>query len=248
MNILTIVTGASQGIGKACSELLIKGGSSVLGIARNESLLKEIQQQYSNFHYIVADISDDNKIEEIIVWVKNNQFDQINLVNNAGLIEPLKPISELTRDELTKIFNINVISLINLTTKLLPYLKEGRIINLSSGASIKPTSGWSAYCMSKAAINMFSQALALEHPKIFNLALRPGVVDTEMQNEIRTKGVTGMSKVDHEKFNNLKVNNQLLSPYQPGEVIANIILSKKLPWELNGKFISWDSDELKNLV
>jgi NAD(P)-dependent dehydrogenase (short-subunit alcohol dehydrogenase family) len=48
-------------------------------------------------------------------------------------------------------------------------------------------SGWSAYSASKAAINSLSQSLALEEPSITSLAIRPGVVDTEMQNDIRTK-------------------------------------------------------------
>jgi NAD(P)-dependent dehydrogenase (short-subunit alcohol dehydrogenase family) len=71
----------------------------------------------------------------------------------------------------------------------IPYLRSSRgsVIFVSSGAATNAYSGWSAYSASKAAINSIAQSLALEEPTITSLAIRPGVVDTEMQNDIRMK-------------------------------------------------------------
>lgn len=71
----------------------------------------------------------------------------------------------------------------------IPHLRSSRgsVIFVSSGAAANAYSGWSAYSASKAAINSIAQSLALEEPTITTLAIRPGVVDTEMQNDIRMK-------------------------------------------------------------
>src|SRR5271170_7684377 len=114
----------------------------------------------------------------------------------------------------------------------IPHLRssEGSIIFISSGAATNAYSGWSAYSASKAAINSLTQSLALEESSITSLAIRPGVVDTEMQNDIRTKRdphpfpnpfrlfmwvltVDGEAMgQNHDKFVQLKKDDKLLSP------------------------------------
>lgn len=91
---------------------------------------------------------------------------------------------------------VNLFAVLRLTQKLLPLmLMDGsspqtvaRTIMVSSGASTKAYRGWGAYCMSKAALNMMTATLAVEEPRVFAVAVRPGVVDTEMQRVIREGG------------------------------------------------------------
>jgi NAD(P)-dependent dehydrogenase (short-subunit alcohol dehydrogenase family) len=78
--------------------------------------------------------------------------------------------------------------------------------------------------------------LAAEERSITSIALRPGVVDTEMQREIREVHHQSMSQKDAAKFAQLKAEGQLLKPEQPGNVIAKLVL--EAPIELSGRFIT----------
>lgn len=78
--------------------------------------------------------------------------------------------------------------------------------------------------------------LAVEEPNIVSVAIRPGVVDTEMQREIRETHSSTMVSQDWQKFVELKSSGGLLRPDQPGNVIAKLVLDA--PATLSGKFLS----------
>ena len=125
----------------------------------------------------------------------------------------------------------------------IPHLRSthGRIILTSSGAATGHYSTWGAYGSSKAALNHLAATLGVEEPDITTLAIRPGVVDTDMQVEVR--GHNGvMDSKDAEKFRSLHETGKLLRPEQPGNVIARLVLGADK--ELSGKFLSWDAGEL----
>ena len=112
---------------------------------------------------------------------------------------------------------------------------EGRIVFTSSGASLRAYSSWGAYGASKAALNHLAMTLAAEEPDITIISLRPGVVDTEMQRDIRDIYQEHMDHKDREKFISLYKTGQLLKPEQPGHVIAKLVLAGAK--ELSGQFI-----------
>ena len=68
-----------------------------------------------------------------------------------------------------------------------------------------------------------------------SISIRPGVVDTDMQRDLREIHSAKMAERDNEKFSTLHKNNQLLRPEQPGNVMAKIVLNP--PRSLNGKFV-----------
>ena len=86
--------------------------------------------------------------------------------------------------------------------------------------------------------------LGVEEPDVTTISIRPGVVDTEMQREIRDVHHNSMSASDQSKFHSLKNGGHLLTPEQPGHVIAK--LSVRGGKELSGKFLSWDDASLKD--
>ena len=86
--------------------------------------------------------------------------------------------------------------------------------------------------------------LGVEEPDVTTVSIRPGVVDTEMQREIRDVHHNSMSASDQSKFHGLKNGGHLLTPEQPGHVIAK--LSVRAGKELSGKFLSWDDASLKD--
>jgi NAD(P)-dependent dehydrogenase (short-subunit alcohol dehydrogenase family) len=118
----------------------------------------------------------------------------------------------------------------------LPSLRQthGRIILTSSGAATGVYSTWGAYGSSKAALNHLAATLAVEEPDITSISIRPGVVDTEMQVEVRGHNSVMDSK-DAEKFKCLHEDGNLLRPYQPGNVIGRLVLDGGN--ELSGKFL-----------
>src|SRR5690606_15700892 len=80
--------------------------------------------------------------------------------------------------------------------------RRGTIVNLSSGAAHRPMEGWSAYCAGKAGLAMVTQSLALEYGArgIRAFGFAPGVVDTDMQGEIRASGINPVSKLPRENL------------------------------------------------
>lgn len=113
----------------------------------------------------------------------------------------------------------------------------------SSGAAVSAYQGWGCYGAGKAVLNHLALTLSVEEPDVTTISIRPGVVDTEMQREIREVHHERMSEKDREKFSGLKSNGGLLKPEQPGHVIAKLAISGGK--ELNGKFLSWNDECLK---
>jgi len=103
---------------------------------------------------------------------------------------------------------------------------EKMIINISSGAARHVVNSWSTYCSTKAGLEMFAQVLDGEIAeagrndfRVFSIA--PGIIDTEMQSEIRQVPDEQFSSKD--KFVELKKNNQLTSPQEVAENMADVI-------------------------
>ena len=100
---------------------------------------------------------------------------------------------------------------------------HGRIIMTSSGASVSAYSTWGSYGSAKAALNHLALTLTVEEPDITTVAVRPGVVDTEMQKEARSHA-TVMDEKDVQKFKSAHEEGKLLRPEQPGNVMARMAL------------------------
>jgi NAD(P)-dependent dehydrogenase (short-subunit alcohol dehydrogenase family) len=93
---------------------------------------------------------------------------------------------------------------------------------------------------------MITSVLAIEEPAITAVAVRPGVVDTEMQAVIRRDGKTGMPQPDHQRFVQYHETGQLLPPEQPARAL--ITLALHAPPEWSGEFLSWDDEKVRNLA
>ncbi|KAJ2724782.1 hypothetical protein GGI07_001743 [Coemansia sp. Benny D115] len=250
---LVVVTGASRGIGRAVSEALLRQGVSVLGVARSseqlQATLKATESLHSTARFIpcAADLTRSADVQAVYSAVKATDLELVGLVNNAGALAPLARIADVNISELRSHFDINVVAVAEITQLLLPLLRaapgKGRVVNVSSGAASHAYVGWGAYCVSKAALNMLTSCLAVEEPDVVAVALRPGVVDTEMQALIRSEDGRGAMVADqHKKFTELHRTGTLLRPEQPAAVIAGLVLGAED--SLSGAFYSWDSPEV----
>lgn len=119
----------------------------------------------------------------------------------------------------------------------MPALREskGKIVLTSSGAATASYSTWGAYCASKAALKSLGETLAVEEKDIVTVSVAPGVVDTNMQRDLRDIHISRMDEKDRQKFTSLHESGQLLKPEQPGNIMARLILAA--PTELSGKFL-----------
>ncbi|KAF8759966.1 NAD-P-binding protein [Rhizoctonia solani] len=150
------------------------------------------------------------------------------LILNAGTLEPLGRIDspESSVEGWKSMFDINLFSLLHLIKAGLPLLREshGRVIFVSSGAATGGIAGWGPYNASKAAMNSLARTLANEEKDIVSVAVRPGVVDTEMQSVIRARGNASMKAEEHKRFIALHSESQLVKPEDTGHVIAGLSL------------------------
>jgi NAD(P)-dependent dehydrogenase (short-subunit alcohol dehydrogenase family) len=143
---------------------------------------------------------------------------------------------------------VNLLAPVILTQLALPSLRlqKGRVINITSGAAVSIIGGWGAYSTAKAALNQLTRILASEEPDVTNIALLPGIVDTEMQATIRQKGKNRMAEQNYARLSNLHATGRLLPPQTPGRAI--VALALRAPAELSGEVLPWDDARVQQLV
>ena len=157
-------------------------------------------------------------VHNIVEKIDFSLVKNLSLINNAGVLSPMMPADRCASTEILQNFQVNTIAPIILTAQFIKQTEnmncKRTVVNISSGAGKKPYYGWSAYCSSKAAIDMYTKVLGLEQAnrenpvKIFSFA--PGVVDTEMQEKIRKTKVEDFDSV--ERFKAFKQDCKLLKP------------------------------------
>ncbi|CAR27523.1 ZYRO0D00506p [Zygosaccharomyces rouxii] len=244
-----IVTGVSRGIGKSLVEEILDDRESaiVTGIARSESSLKSLKEQFGDkFFYVVGDVTDKNAASALVQEALNKTGKIDSVVANAGVLEPVQNVQRADVDDWKKLFDVNFFSVVTLATLAMPHLikSQGNLVFVSSGASTKCYSGWGAYGASKAALNHLALTISKECDGVKAISVAPGVVDTQMQVEIREKfGPTGMTPESLKRFNDLKANGDLLDVKVPARVYAKLAL-QGIPNELNGEYLRYNDKRL----
>jgi NAD(P)-dependent dehydrogenase (short-subunit alcohol dehydrogenase family) len=227
-----LVTGTSRGIGKSIALKLLKDGHFVYGISRSISPFN-----HENYYHISVDLIQPNAFSLVKSHIKEKLY---SIIHNAGVLI-IKKIGDMEIEDYEHLMKLNVTFGIELIRNYLPDLRKckGSIILVSSGAATMGYQGWGAYCISKASVNMLAEVLGIEEPLVCTVAVRPGVVDTQMQEEIRIAGSEQMEKEKYNKFVTLKNQGGLIDPDKPGFAIANFAVNPNM--ELSGKFVNWDS-------
>jgi NAD(P)-dependent dehydrogenase (short-subunit alcohol dehydrogenase family) len=227
-------------------------GAAVIINARSEELLMavaaDIEQGGAEVLVVPGDVS---RQEECAAVVEKTieRFGRLDaLINNAGILQPIALMAEADPKDWQYNLMVNILGPMMMIQAAIPYLREtnGRVINISSGAATTAMAGWAGYCASKAALNHITRVLAQEEPAITTLAVRPGVVDTEMQALIRSEGNKGMTEADHQRFVTLHQSGDLVSPETSSRAL--IALALQAPHEWSGEFLSWDDELVQKLV
>jgi NAD(P)-dependent dehydrogenase (short-subunit alcohol dehydrogenase family) len=207
-------------------------------VARSKEPLQKLEKEYpEQVKPLAGDLADFSLGKKAVDLAKNTWDRLDGLIVNHGVLNPMKRITDVDAEDWRRCFDINVFSAVALIKEALPALcrTQGKIVLVSSGAAVGAYATWGAYGASKAVLNHLALTLAVEEPEVTTLSIRPGIVDTEMQRELREIHHTTMDKKDVEKFASLKSEGKLLRPDQPGHVIAKLALDG--PKDLNGQFL-----------
>lgn len=212
MSDYAIVTGAGTGLGRAMALKLAAEGIPVIGVGRRVEPLETLEEEArGEITPLSADVGLPEGRQAIVDAV--GQGSRVRyLIHNAGVLEPVGPLAEISLKDWRYIQAINVEAPLFLTQQLLPVLTGGRILHISSGAAHRSIPGWGAYCTSKAALHMLYLVLRdeLAARDIAVGSLRPGVVDTPMQALIREQPESRFPAV--ERFRALKTQGALHAP------------------------------------
>ncbi len=199
---VTLVTGASKGIGASIAKHMAAAGASVVvnyssSKAGADAVVAEITSKGGKAVAVQADVSKKADVTRLLTETKRT-FGAVDiLVNNAGIYE-FAPLEEITEEHFHKQFNLNVLGLILVSQEALQHFSPvgGSIINISSVVSTMNSPGISVYCATKAAVDAITRSLAKElgPRKIRVNAINPGMVDTEgarsmglIESEFRTQ-------------------------------------------------------------
>ncbi|ODH24408.1 hypothetical protein ACO22_05323 [Paracoccidioides brasiliensis] len=246
-----IITGASRGIGLAVARYLLQCPAShnLILLARSQAPLQQLQEQYgvNRVEVLTGDFAAGSSpsLAERAVDVALKRFGKLDgLVVNHGTLGPVTRLEDCDLDDWRKGVEVNYISVVGIVKAAIPHLRKslGKIIFTSSGAATSATTGWGLYGSTKAAMNHLNMTVALEEPDITSISIRPGMVDTEMQEELRAKHIDVLGPVQGKRFVDAYKEGKLLKPEQPGHVIAKLVLDA--PHALSGKFLTWNVPEL----
>ncbi len=214
-----IVTGISRGLGKAIVEQLLQNGETVIGVGRSHDF------SHSNFSFVSCDLGDSEAIKDLKIDLPE---EPITLINNAGILGNIQRLSDQEELDVQEVMQVNVVAPMLLLHNIYNQLSDPSsftLVNISSGAATRAIPSWANYCASKAALNMLTETFYLEekekenHPKVY--AVAPGVIDTDMQVQIRATSQTDFSSVDN--FKELKASNSLYSPELAAKKLLNLL-------------------------
>jgi NAD(P)-dependent dehydrogenase (short-subunit alcohol dehydrogenase family) len=206
---VAMVTGASRGIGAAAAQALAEAGAAVMLAARNlpqaEANAQRIRDAGGKAFALQCDVSVFADCQRLVHETVLQFASPDILVNNAGVIEPIASVAGGDPLEWARSIEINLIGAYYAVRAVLPGMVErgrGDIINVSSGAALRPQVGWSAYCAGKAGLAMLTRSIDLEHRAagIRVFGFQPGTTDTDMQVTIRASGINPVSRIPREQL------------------------------------------------
>lgn len=189
---VTLITGASKGLGKAMALASGEAGARLALVSRNLEQLNEVaaavRKLGAEAHVFQADVTDEEQVRQLEKSVVG-KFGKVQiLINNAG-INIRKPVTDFTLAEWNQVMNTNLTGVFLMCRSFVPHMKGqgyGRILNLTSIMSHVAIAGRTAYCASKTGLLGFTRALALElvPEKITVNGISPGPFATELNAPI----------------------------------------------------------------
>lgn len=235
---LTILTGASRGMGLAMAEQLLQPNHTLLCISRhaNPDLAALAHAKGATLIQWTEDLAQGASVSrKLEAWLlaqvsaSSNGFASATLINNAGVIPRITPLSQSDADDLAQALRVGLEAPMQLSAAFLratdswPSLRK--VLNISSGLGRRAMASQAAYCAAKAGMDNFTRCLALDEALKPNgakvCALAPGVIDTDMQVQLR--GADDALFPDRQGFAGLHHGGHLSSPAQAAKKVLAVL-------------------------
>lgn len=228
---IAILTGASRGLGAALARGLLSPGTHLVTLARHtdDDLAALASAHDVKLEQVAVDLADAQaaaRVAERVFATLPRNATRYLLINNAGTVNPVANAAALNDPAaIGAAFNLNVTAVMLLTARFLAATQgltaKRQIVNISSGAGRNPTAGWAVYCATKAALDMYTRVVNTEYREhgVQAVSLAPGVVDTGMQETIRSSSLESFPALA--RFQDLKASGKLSSP----DAVAQRILA-----------------------
>ena len=224
MQNLTILTGASRGMGLAMAHELAQPGARLLCISRkrNPELQAQADAAGAALEQWSADLADAAAVAaQLAEWLQAcdpQRLVSATLINNAGAISPLLAVRDSDPSALAQALRVGVEAPLQLCAAFLGATRNWnvprKVLNISSGLGRRAMASSAAYCAAKAGMDHFSRCIALEETAVPNGAkvcsLAPGVIATDMQLQLRSADPAHFP--DLPTFQGLHAGGQLSSP------------------------------------
>ena len=226
---LVVLTGASRGLGAAMARRLLSPDCTLLCLSRRSdpSLADAARDNGSACEQWQVDLAEPAPVgARLGAWLEAfdaERFDSAALINNAAALTRIGAVESCSGDELAAAVRVGLEAPLVLIAAFLRatagWRADRRVLNISSGLGRRAMAGQATYCAVKAGIDHLSRALALDQAELPRgariAALAPGVIDTDMQQQLR--GADGPGFPDHNLFVRLKETGQLASPDSAAE-------------------------------
>lgn len=220
-----LITGASNGIGKACALKFAESGANIILMARNKEALtileKNLKEEFgSKVYVIIADVREYDFLKKSLETLPE-EFKNIDiLVNNAGLAIGMDKVYENQAQEMDNVLDTNIKGVLYMCQLVVPKMlenkTEGTIINMGSIAGNAAYAGGAVYCATKAAVKTISDGLRIDlvDKPIRVTTVLPGMVETEF-SIVRFKG-------DAERAKNVYKGIEALTPMDIADTVVYI--------------------------
>lgn len=223
MTHLTIITGASRGLGAAMAVQLLNPHAHLVCISRssNKRLPALASQSGAALEQWSLDLSDGaSAAQRLGQWLAEqpaDRFSHATLINNAGVIGTMVPLRNADPADLARALRVGLEAPMQLSAAFLGATRNWsgarKILNISSGLGRRAMASSSAYCAAKAGMDHFTRCVALDEAAVPNGAkvcsLAPGVIDTSMQDQLRAADAAQFP--DRAVFEELHAQGQLSS-------------------------------------
>lgn len=226
-----ILTGHTRGLGAAIAEDLLSREIAVLGVSRNRNT--GLERRYPALSQAAVDLADSAALAR---WLAGDELQRfvagckdVLLINNAGIVQPIGPLGMQDATMIAQAVGLNVAAPLMLGSAVATASHDAtdvRILHVSSGAARNAYAGWSIYCATKAALDQHARAVALDRtPHVRICSLAPGIIDTDMQAEIRA--TTREQFPMRDRFEDLKRGGQLSNPTTCAKKLVDYLVSSQ---------------------
>lgn len=245
-----LITGGSQGLGKAIAEQFLREGADIVLCARSEGDLFATREELATkfpARQVLAktcDVANEAQVNALVAFAAQQLGPLHALVLNAGIYGPMGPTESVDLDEWRRALDINLFGVLLPCRAVIPHFKQagrGKIIVLSGGGATNPLPNISAYAASKAAVVRLMETLAEElrsHQVDVN-AIAPGALATRLVDEVLAAGPEKVGAAFYEK--NKQWKEKGATPLELGAGLAVYLASEESDG-ITGKLLSaqWD--------